>query len=107
MVTAYSPMTLADLAGRIGRTPEVKVRWKLVWEFLEEYRWEPPTVQQALVLEEPPATGDERWEVLLAAMAEHLMAGHDLAPAQWTESRVLRQPWFPAELAVQRAEALV
>ncbi len=40
----YSPLTLADLAGRIGRTAEVKVRWKLVWEFLEEYRWEPPTV---------------------------------------------------------------
>jgi hypothetical protein len=106
-VTAYSPMTLADLAGRIGRTPEAKVRWKLVWEFLEEYRWEPPAVQQALVLDEPPATGDERWDVLLAALAEHLLAQHDLAPPQWTESRVLRRPWFPAVLAVQRAEALV
>jgi hypothetical protein len=106
-VTGYSPMTLADLAGRIGRTAEAKVRWKLVWEFLEEYRWEPPVVQRSLVLQDPPPTGDERWDVLLAALAEHLMAHHDLAPPPWTESRVLRQPWFPAELAVQRAEALV
>jgi hypothetical protein len=60
----YRPMTLADLADRTGRTPEIKVRWKLVWEFLEEYRWEPPTVQSSLVLDEPPATGGERWDVL-------------------------------------------
>jgi hypothetical protein len=65
-VTAYRPMTLADLADRIGRAPEIKVRWKLVWEFLEEYRWEPPAVQSSLVLDEPPATGDDRWDVLLA-----------------------------------------
>jgi hypothetical protein len=30
---------LADLAGRLGRTADGEVRWKLVWEFLEEYRW--------------------------------------------------------------------
>jgi len=43
-VIGYHPMTLADLAGRLARTPDVKVRWKLVWEFLEEYRWEPDDV---------------------------------------------------------------
>jgi hypothetical protein len=35
------------------------------------------------------------------------VAKHDLAPPAWTESRVLRRPWFPAELRVQRADALV
>jgi len=29
-------MTLAGLAGRLARTADVGVRWKLVWEFLEE-----------------------------------------------------------------------
>lgn len=43
---------------------------------------------------------------LLAALAEHLAAQHDLAPPAWTELRVLRQPWFPAETQVQRADAL-
>jgi hypothetical protein len=31
----------------------------------------------------------------------------DLAPPPWAESWVLRRPWFPAELQIQRAEALV
>jgi hypothetical protein len=38
-VAGYHPMTLAELGGRLAQTPDAKVRWKLVWEFLEEYRW--------------------------------------------------------------------
>jgi hypothetical protein len=106
-VSGYRPMTLAGLAGRLTRTTDPKIRWKLVWEFLEEYRWETADVQLALLQEEPPPTGDERWDTLMAALAEHLAAQHDAAPAAWAELRVLRRPWFPAELAIQRAEALV
>ena len=43
-MTGYRPMTLAELADRLARTADGKVRWKLVWEFLEEYRWEPADV---------------------------------------------------------------
>jgi hypothetical protein len=103
----YRPMTLADLAGRLARAAEDKVRWKLVWEFLEEYRWEPQQAQPSLLREEPTPVGDERWDPLLAALAEHLSAQHDLAPPGWSELRVLQRPWFPAELRIQRAEALV
>lgn len=106
-MTGYLPMTLAGLAGRLARTADAKVRWKLVWEFLEEYRWEPAEDQLPLLLEEPPLTGDERWDTLLAALAEYLAARHDAAPPPWAEFRVLRRPWFPAELQIQRAEALV
>jgi hypothetical protein len=106
-VTSYRPMTLAGLALRLARTADSKLRWKLVWEFLEEHRWEPDDVQPTLVQDEPPATGDERWDTLLAALAEHLAAQHDLAPPDWADLRVLRRPWFPAELVVQRADALV
>jgi hypothetical protein len=60
-----------------------------------------------LLTEDPPTVGDKRWDALLAALAEHLAAKHDLAPPGWTELRVLRQPWFPADLRVQRADALV
>lgn len=83
------------------------MRWKLVWEFLEEYRWEPDDVQTSLLSDEPVPVGDARWDALLAALAEHLAAGHDLAPPEWAETRVLRRPWFPAELEIQRADALV
>jgi hypothetical protein len=106
-VASYRPMTLADLSGRLARTPDVKMRWKLVWEFMEEYRWEPAGIQPSLLREEPGHVGDDQWDALLAALAEHLAAGHDLAPPEWTETRVLRRPWFPAELEIQRAEALV
>jgi hypothetical protein len=77
-VTGYHPMTLAELARRLARTPYAKMRWKLVWEFLEEYRWEQARAQSSLLQEEP--VGDERWDALLTALAEHLAAQLDLAP---------------------------
>lgn len=104
---AYRPMTLADLAGYLKREPDDEIRWKLVWEFLEEYRWEQAGVRQNLVAEEPAPTGHERWDALLAALAEHLNAQLDLAPPDWAESRVLHQPWFPSSLKILRAQALV
>lgn len=102
----YQPMTLSDLARQLAKVDVGKWRWKLVWEFLEEYRWESADRQDALLRDEPPTIGDERWDVLLAALAEHLSAQHDLAPPAWVESRVLKKAWFPAELAIQRADAL-
>lgn len=106
-MASYQPMTVADLAVHLSQTPDEKTRWKTFWEFLEEYRWEPQDIQTALLLDEPPTVGDERWDALLAAVAEHLAAKHDLAPPSWAELRVLGRPWFPAELRVQRADALV
>ena len=106
-VTRYHPMSLVELGSRLSRTADAKVRWKLVWEFLEEYRWEQAEAQPSLLQDEPVPVGDERWDALLAALAEHLAARLDLAPPPWAESRVLRRPWFPAELQIQRAEALV
>ena len=94
-VTSYRPMTLADLGRRLARVDDARTRWELVWEFLEEYRWEPDDAQPSLLQDGPLATGNERWDVLLAALAEHLAAQHDLAAPGWTEIRVLRQPWFP------------
>ncbi|WP_212996275.1 hypothetical protein [Winogradskya consettensis] len=100
-------MTMIDLAHHLSREADVDVRWKYVWEFFEEYRWEPADRQQQLFREEPPVIGDERWDVLLAAIAEHLAAGHDLSPPEWTRSRVLSTPWFPSSLRTKRMEALV
>ena len=105
-MASYEPMSLAVLARYLVATVGGKVRWKLVWEFLEEYRWEPAEIQIGLLKVEPETVGDERWDALLAALAEHLNAQHDLAPPSWAEARVLRRPWFPAELAIQRADAL-
>jgi hypothetical protein len=107
VVTSYQPMSLAALARHLVAALDDKFRWKLVWEFLEEYRWEPAETQVHLVQAEPDSVGDERWDALLAALAEHLCAQHDLAAPEWAEPRVLQRAWFPAELAIQRADALV
>jgi hypothetical protein len=107
MVGRYQPMSLAALADHLTAVVDDKVRWKLVWEFLEEYRWESAETQVRLIQAEPSSTGSDRWDALLAALAEHLCAQHDLVAPEWTEPRVLRQAWFPAELAIQRADALV
>jgi hypothetical protein len=98
---------VAELAARLTANEDDKIRWKLVWEFLEEYRWEPAENQPPLLQAEPDLVGDERWDALLAALIEHLAAQHDLAPPPLTQTRVLQRPWFPAELPSQRAEALV
>jgi hypothetical protein len=100
-------MRLSDLARRVRQASNEKIRWKLVWEFLEEYRWEPTELQSSLLQDEPALTGDDRWDALFAALAEHFAAQHDLAPPVWADSRILRKPWFPAELRIQRVEALV
>ncbi len=71
---AYRPMTLADLSGHLSRQDDERIRWKHVWEFFEEYRWASGEQQPRLFCGEPPLIGDEQWDVLLAAMAEHLAA---------------------------------
>jgi hypothetical protein len=80
-------MTMVELAGHLSRQPDEKVRWKHVWEFLEEYRWEPVDKQAQLLRGEPPTTGDLQWDVLLGALAEHLTAKLDLSPPDWSRSR--------------------
>ncbi|MFI1993721.1 hypothetical protein [Actinoplanes sp. NPDC020271] len=76
-------------------------------EFFEELRWAPVEDRPLLVAEEPPVIGDREWGVLLAAMAEHLAAGLDLAPPSWSRHRILDTPWFPSSLPSKRMEALV
>jgi hypothetical protein len=104
---AYQPMTIAGLAGHLSSHDDEKIKWKYVWEFLEEYRWEPVAKQPGLFQGEPPPTGDVQWDALLAALAEHLAARLDLAPPDWSRSRVLVTPWFPSSLRSKRTEALV
>lgn len=85
-------------------------RWRLIAEFLEEYRWEPAGTRSALLDSEPAATGDERWDVFLAALAEHLAArdGRDGQGAPpWAEARSLRQFWFPFNTRAARVDAVV
>jgi hypothetical protein len=104
---SYHPMTMAGLADHLSRNAAEKIRWKYVWEFLEEYRWEPVESQPCLFRDEPHLLGEEQWDALLAALAEHLAARLDQAPPDWSRSRVLATPWFPSSLPSKRMEAFV
>lgn len=106
MGTKYEPMSLSRLASYLASVDTDQIRWKLVWEFLEEYRWEAAETRVGLLRDEAGPVGDARWDVLLAALAEHLLAQADLAPPVWVDARVLRRAWFPAELAIHWADAL-
>jgi hypothetical protein len=66
VIVSYQPMTMAGLAGHLSRETDDKVRWKYVWEFLEEYRWESADRQPPLLAGEPTPTGEPKWDVLLA-----------------------------------------
>jgi hypothetical protein len=100
-------MTLGDLARHLRDIDVDRDRWRLVAEFLEEYRWRPPAERPALLADEPPPTGDDRWDVLLAALAEHVAAREGRGAPPWTESRVLQSFWFPFDSPAARADAYV
>jgi len=106
MRPVYEPLSLARV-GDLAAGADDSRRWRLIAEFLEDYRWEPPGTRLALLEDEPRGTGDERWDVFLAALAEHVAArdGHG-APA-WAEQRSLRRLWFPFNTRAARVDALV
>lgn len=100
-------MTLVDLAGHLGRTKNDPHRWRLIAEFIEEHRHEPAEVRAALMTDEPPSTGDERWDVFLAALAEHLATREGRGASAWTTRRRLPTFWFPFDSAAARVDAVV
>ncbi len=68
VIVVYQPMTLVQLA-EYHRGEDDSLRWRLVAEFLEEYRQEPPQVRLELLAAEPGLTGDERWDVFFGGLS--------------------------------------
>ncbi len=63
--------------------------------------------RQRLLADTPGSTGDERWDVLFAGLAEHLAMRDGRDAPQWSASRGLRRFWFPFDTPGARAQALV
>ncbi|WP_229399963.1 hypothetical protein [Micromonospora okii] len=103
---AYTPLTVERLGALLVGADESR-RWRLVAEFLEEYRWEPIATRGGLLDAEPGPTGDENWDVFLAALAEHLAAGDGRGAPAWVETRSLRRFWFPFNTPAGRVDAMV
>jgi len=107
MSSAYQAMTAAGLAAYLASAQGDGERWRLVAEFLEEYRHEHEHERARLLAQEPPPTGDQRWDVFLAALAEHLAARDGRGEPAWAEDRRLRTFWFPFDTRAARADAIV
>jgi hypothetical protein len=99
-------MSLAALADLLTDADDDR-RWRLVAEFLEEYRWEAADMRSSLLIMEPGITGDDRWDVFLGALAEHLAARDGRAAPDWAQSRSLRRFWFPFNTRAARVDAIV
>lgn len=106
-MTGYRAMTIAELAEHLGRAGEDDRRWRLIAEFLEEFRWEPAGARLALLDPEPATTGDDHWDVFLAALAEHLAARDGRAAPAWAQRRQLERFWFPFNTRAARVDAFV
>jgi len=103
---AYEPLSLARL-GELLAGADDSLRWRLIAEFLEDYRHEPAVARTGLLEAEPAGTGDERWDVFLAALADHLAARDGRSDPVWAKQRSLRQLWFPFNTRAARVDALV
>ena len=107
MQPRHQAARLVDVADWLIRTSDEPSRRRLVLEFLEGWQWEPPARRSRLVADEPPPTGDVRYDVLLAGLAEWLTAQDGRPAPEWAEDRVLTTWWFPSDTAAGRADAIV
>ena len=104
-----SPLTLADLALLVRDESDDDRRWRLLLGFLEEYRHGGALDRPTLFAAEPRETNDRRWDVLLAAVAEHLAYDEDVPAPLWVrtpEREWLGTIWWVVPLPSARPWAL-
>jgi hypothetical protein len=105
---------LCEVAREILRCMEMSppdrhaaLRW--VAQFMDDFERADPERRGAMVAVEPDPTGDQRWDAMLAAAAEHLCYHHGLSVPSWTvdPTRFLERWWFVSPYRSVHASALV
>jgi transcriptional regulator with XRE-family HTH domain len=100
---------IADLARDIRKTPAKngERRLRLVFEFLRDVNESQQLSLRFAV--EPMATGDRRFDALLAAITEDSCVNGGVAPPSWVfaNKRFLDEAWWVSDLKSARVKALV
>lgn len=81
-----SPPSIVRLAAELASEPSEDTRWRLLLGFLDEYHQADGGDHAASLCDEPDLTGDTRWDVMLAAVAEHLAYQADVPAPQWVRN---------------------
>jgi hypothetical protein len=77
------PPSIAQLAAELVSEPSEETRWRLLLGFLDEYQQTDRGEHDSALCDEPGLTGDARWDVMLAAVAEHLAYQDDISAPSW------------------------
>lgn len=99
---------LRDLANDIKRERGDERRLRLVFEFLRGASDDGHPLK-TLVAATPASTGDQRYDAMLAAIAEHLCVQQQIDTPSWAlqPKRFLDRAWWVSDLPSARAQALV
>jgi hypothetical protein len=106
---AAPPMGLTELAPRIAAQADEDIRWRLLLGFLDEFAHTDSALQAASITDEPTTTNDRKWDVMMAAVAEHVAYANDLPIPMWVrkpEREWLGYVWWVVELPSARPWAL-
>jgi len=104
----HRSLTLAELGGHLARTQDDSTRFRLVIEFLDEFRATPESLRASLVAQRPASTNSLRWDAMLGALAEHCAFHSGLSCPDWAfePRRYLARSWYPTNLPSVRATAV-
>lgn len=71
---------------------------RLIFGFADDFRGSSRPGRLALIAEEPPSTGDLRFDAALAGVAEHFAREGEIAAPDWVEGpdRFVEPWWFVA-----------
>jgi hypothetical protein len=104
--------TIGETAAQIRRCLAVgddneALRW--IAQFVAEFRRAGAADRAELVADEPPPTGDRRWDAMLAGVVEQLCFEHQLAVPGWAmdPGRFLEQWWFVTSYSSLHPSAFV
>lgn len=103
-----SALSLTDTAEAIRGRSDDRTRLRIFFEFTRGAD-EARAAALSLITDEPPFTGDIRYDALLAAAAEHVCARYGVAAPLWTTAadRFLTSAWWVSPLPSARTYALV